>query len=378
MKNYMIDDETGRNILNEAFKLWIKPELIRRAKMGVLPSDFKMSKCLIKFPKGQLPIIEFNDEIKLTLWIQFAPGTTSIKKGDPILLHEIQRIAAVDLPEVNGKRVAFLYIHNLGSAFQLIFDFSPNTPEELISKEEREKGCFDLSVIMGESLQASLVEKTVQIHDLNQLQLQKIGLWAAPAIMPYPLSKIIKQLEDGDSQGALNTLLEYCTPQFVEKISSKWWTVDQFETRRPLIQDALNAHKERRYGLSIHALLPQIEGIITDWVFTKLPESEIPWKQESKTRKFKELILEEPVNGFVYKRITESAIDFILEGPVLKTFKRWIEEIDKAFPNRHVVEHGKCDISLLTEESSIKLILLIDTLYHIISANSEEESVLPE
>jgi len=31
------------------------------------------------------------------------------------------------------------------------------------------------------------------------------------------------------------------------------------------------------------------------------------------------------------------------------------------------VEHGKYDDSLFTEENSIKLFLLIDTIYHIVS-----------
>jgi hypothetical protein len=47
--------------------------------------------------------------------------------------------------------------------------------------------------------------------------------------------------------------------------------------RKKLLQDSLDAHKMGKYGLSIHALLPQVEGIITDWVYEKLPDSEVPW-----------------------------------------------------------------------------------------------------
>jgi hypothetical protein len=366
----------GQEILKQALALWIGPELKRRKQLGVLPSGFKLSNCLIRLPQDQPPIIEFNGEIQMTLWIQFAPGTTSIKKGEDIFLHEIKRIAAVDPPKVNGQRVAFVYIRNSGYAFQLIFDFSPNVPTELISEEEKQKDSFNLSLLIGESLQVNLVEKTIRMHDFNQLQLQKIGLWAAPAIMPYPLSKIIKQLGEDDNQCAVNTLLEYCTPQFLERISKKWWTIEQFETRKFLIQDALNAHKEGKYGLSIYALLPQIEGIITDWAYEKLPESEIPWRQESKTKKFCDLILDKPLTTFTYKRIVGSAMDFILSGPVLATFKKWTQQIDEAFPNRNVVGHGRYEESLFSEENSIKLLLLLDTIYHIISAYSDEADEL--
>jgi hypothetical protein len=73
-----------------------------------------------------------------------------------------------------------------------------------------------------------------------------------------------------------------------------------------------------------------------------------------------------------YRRIVESAIDFILGGPVLATFRKWGDQINQAFPNRHVVEHGKYDESLYTEINSVKLFLLLDTLYQIISHHSEK------
>ena len=55
-----------------------------------------------------------------------------------------------------------------------------------------------------------------------------------------------------------------------------------------------------------------------------------------------------------------------LGGPVLETLGSWLERIDEAFPHRHVVEHGKYEEALFTEENSIKLFLLLDTVFHII------------
>jgi len=54
----------------------------------------------------------------------------------------------------------------------------------------------------------------------------------------------------------------------------------------------------------------------------------------------------------------------MLTGPVLRTFDKWSVAIDNLFPNRHVVEHGKYDDSIFTEENSIKLFLLLDTIYY--------------
>lgn len=366
----MLDEKGVQNLFDQVYKLWIEPEVTHRKQTDSLPEDFRIFSCLIRLPKDQSPIVEFNDEIRWVASAKIAPKA-SFRKGQPVFIHEIQKIEAVSPPEINGQRVAFIYLFWTEYAYKIIFDFTPNVPEEITSEEE--KGAWNLGKTIAESLQAILTEKVIHIHDNTQMQLQKIGLWAAPALLPYPISKIAKQLEEGDTENAYNTLLEYCTSEYIEKLSSKWWTIKQFKMRKELIQDALHAHKEGRYRLSIHALLPQIEGIITDWIYTKLPEKEVPYRQVSKTKKFRDLVLEKPPTTFTYKRIVKSAVDFIVDGPVLETFKRWTDEIDQAFPNRNVVQHGKYDKSLFTEENSVKLFLLIDTVYYTVSAQSKAD-----
>lgn len=215
-----------------------------------------------------------------------------------------------------------------------------------------------------------LAEKVIRIHDRAQALLQKIGLWAAPALLPYPLNRILYQLSEDDTRGARKTLVEHCTPEFIENLSPKWQAVKEFEERNGLIQEALDAYKKGQYRLSIYALLPQVEGIITDWIYTKLG-NEIPWRQVSKTKKFRDLILERPSITYIYKKIVDSAVDFTVEGPVLKTFKNWFEKFDDTFPSRHFLQHGRYDDSLFTNENTIKLYLLLDTIFHIISVQSE-------
>jgi len=366
----MLDEEGTRSFFNNIFELWIDPEIQLRKQAGRMPQDFKIVRCLIRLPGDRPPIVEFNEEIGWIASVKTAPGTY-FEKGQPVYLYEIQRIAAVRPPEVNGKRVAFIYFFWTGHEYQILFDFTPNVPEGLVSKREKDE--WQLGKIIAESLQALLTERTVSIHQTMRTELQKIGLWAAPALLPYPMSKILRQLHEGDAGGARTTFVNYCSPDFIEKLSYKWWTIEQLRERRNLIQDAITAHKEGKYELSVHALLPHIEGIITDWVYTKLPEEDIPWRQETKTRKFRDLILEKPPTTITYQRIVESTVDFIVGGPVLKTFKRWVDQIDRTFPNRHVVQHGRYDPSLFTEENSAKLFLLIDTIYQIISAQSKVE-----
>ena len=192
-------------------------------------------------------------------------------------------------------------------------------------------------------------------------------MWGSPALIPYPLSKIIKQLSENDKIGAIKTLEEVCNLEFIEELSLDWFDNQVFTQRKKIIQEALAGHKQELYTLTISALLPQIEGIVTDWIIIKNPGEEIPWRQESKTKKFQDLAIE-GMTSVTYNIIVNSTINFILNGPVLETFKTWIEKTNDAFPNRHVVEHGKYTDSF-TKANSIKLFLLLDALHHIISEN---------
>jgi len=293
------------------------------------------------------------------------PPGTSIQKGQAVFLYQIQEVTAVKPPEVDGLRVPFVYLFRDGPGYKILFDFTPSFPADQLPPEAKEDWQF--SKMIAESLQRVLVQKAVQIESGLQLMLRKHGLWPAPALLPYPLTKISKDLSEGNIEGARNLLRGYCTVDFIENLSSKWWSVEQFTARKSLIQEALAAHKQGHYRVSIHALLPQVEGIVTDWVYTKLPESEVPWRQESKTKKLRDIVLTDTPSTLTYQRIVESTIDFIIEGPVYQTFRNWLGQINQAFPNRHVVEHGRYDDLLFTEDNSIKLFLLLDTIYYILS-----------
>jgi hypothetical protein len=360
----MLDEQAVNNMFDQIDKFWVLPEINKRKQNNKLPEDFKIYQCLIKLPKDTIPIVEFNDEIKWVAKVKF-DSELPIKKGDPIYLHNIKKIEAVESPEINNIRVAFVYFYFTGQSYNIIFDFSPNTPESMISKDKKEEWLFGEEI--AKSLQAIITEKTIHIHDNIQDQLRKIGLWAVPSLLPFPLSKISKELSENNILLAKTTLINHCNSEFINSIINKWWYVEEFLNRKKLIIDAFDAHKNNKYSLCIHALLPQIEGIITDYIYNKHEEKEIPWRQESKIKKFKDSILQVPSTSYTFQRIIETSIDFILNGPVLSTFNNWKQEIDKIFPNRHAIEHGKYDEDLYTKENSIKLFLLLDTIYFVIN-----------
>lgn len=157
--NAPLDENGARNFLNQIFKLWIEPEIARRRVSGKASEDFAVARCLIKLPPDRAPMVEFNNEVE---WLANAkiPLGTIKAKGQPIFLHEVQEITGVSPPKVDGRRVAFVYLFQEGAQYSIVFDFSPNVPENLLSKEKKEAWRFSKAI--ADSLQAVLIEKVVR------------------------------------------------------------------------------------------------------------------------------------------------------------------------------------------------------------------------
>jgi hypothetical protein len=357
----MMPEEAIKGFTEQIHSLWIGPELEKRTKAGQLPAGFQIYRCLIRMPQDAPALVEFNQEVRWVAKVK-VPGGRELQVGEPAYLHDVERIEDVEPPKVGGVRVAFIYLFWDGTRYEIVFDFTPNTPPHLAGPEDQN---WELGKHIADSLQAVVTEHAVRIHDAVQADLRKIGLWAAPALLPYPLSKMAILLHHGDLAGARALLVDHCTPDRLAALAAKWWSSPQFQQRRRLLEEVLSAHGAGQYCLTIATLLPQLEGIITDWIHTKA--TDIPWRQESKTKKFRELVSAGPPTTYTYQRIAETAVDFILSGPVLATFEKWFDSIDTSFANRHAVEHGKYNDGLYTEENSIKLLLLLDTIYHIIA-----------
>jgi hypothetical protein len=192
-------------------------------------------------------------------------------------------------------------------------------------------------------------------------------------LIPYPLGQIAQHLSSNDEASARSLLITFCNADFLENIVSAWWRVPEFEFRRSLIEDALWAHREGKYHLSISTILPHVEGIIVHWEFNQGMTAR--FRAESRIRDFQERTRGQAKTPFLYTSVHSETIDFILTGPVLSTFQNWQDTLDPAFPNRHAIGHGRYDPSLFTEETSIKVFLLLDTVKQLIAAQNQDDEV---
>lgn len=359
-----MDDTAKQNFFDQMHRLWIEPEIQKRTAEGTLPPDFKIYRALMLLPKDRPPIVSFNDEIGWTAKAVPAEGKEFIP-NQPAYLHDIDRIESVEPPTVDGKRVAFVFLYWAGHQYATVMDFSPNWPE---SSDESKEETWVLGTVIAEYLQDLLKEKTIRFYEQNHPQLAQIGLWAAPALLPYPISDITNRISQGDLTGARQLLVAHCTPRFLRTMMDEWWDTTPFSDRKKLLDDAYYSHTEGRYGVCIYALVPQVEGIVADWVSANLPTGTVmPFRQDSRMQRLSDIIANSKQLLYTDRKILDYLIGFVLQGPVLKVFAQWTDPIDPTFPSRHAVSHGRYDEAFLTEEYSIKLLLLLDTVHHVMN-----------
>ncbi|MFH1690691.1 MAG: hypothetical protein ABIE42_10730 [Candidatus Eisenbacteria bacterium] len=363
----------GKTFFEQVHQLWIEPEICRRREAGKLPDAFQIRRCLILLPPEASPVVLLNDEIGWRAKVKF-PEARTTKVGEPISLGDIERIEDVSPPEIDGKRVAFIYVYwtGKGGEYKILFDSTPNMPLELGAM--RADGEWQLGKAIADSLQQSLTERVITFQHEHEADLQSIGLWAVPGLIPYPLSKIVEHLSSGDTAAAREFLVKHCDSAYLASRAAQWWDVAEFSGRRLLIEEAIDAHADRKYRLSIYALVPQVEGIITDWIHTNLPPGDsVPYRTESKARKFQDVVLGQLPLSWAQTEIVRSVVRFIVSGPVLAEFQ-WLGQVDSSFAGRHPLTHGHYDDRMFTEENSLKVLLLLDTIRHIIATGQAPEA----
>lgn len=269
---------------------WIKPELNRRFGETGIPENFVIRECLVTFPKGQVPIVQFDGEFgwhiqNPKLVGGKTPGDFGI--GQPIHIYDILSIDSVLPPMIDGERVSFMYLYWDGFAYHLYVDFVPNQPEYDPNNEIFK---FDGSVI-ALHLQNMLVERVVQWAKLHQPKLQQIGMWTATPLILYPLSRIVERIDKGKLEEARQILVDYCDAEFIStKLVQTWHPIKAYKERQRIFDDALFLHRNQRYHGSINTLVGQIEGVIVDWLHEVIPPSDVKWKTQSRIDQFRDAL----------------------------------------------------------------------------------------
>jgi hypothetical protein len=119
------DEETQVRAIQQAFDLWITPEIERRKAAGTWPNGTALTgaQILLPSPLDNKPIeIRLNQEVRMLAQIEFAAPAT-VRPDDPVyeqdiaMIHEIARLPDED---PNAGMLAFILVNG---SWHLFFDF---------------------------------------------------------------------------------------------------------------------------------------------------------------------------------------------------------------------------------------------------------------
>jgi len=366
----MLNQEAASRSFTDVHKVWVAPEWQRRVDRGELPEGYRIRRCLILLPRGRDPIVKFNEEISWEGVAELSyPETRKI--GDPVYLSDIDRVDTVVPPTVDGVRVAFVYLFLIGRNWKMVFDATPNHDDKTPISTSGD-GKWPLGEVIAESINRDLALRAFSFHNSVALETAKIGLWAAPALVPSPLVAIAQKCAAGELEVAKAILRERCSPGFLAARVDAWEQHALFRRRREVFKQAIEAHREGQYVLSVHALMPQVEGLATDWLYAqqKPPDSRAI---AGKLAKLREALLADQRLDATDGHVTMSVIGFATDGVMLRSFADWLAPTIGEFPSRHAIAHGRFQEDYFTEDMSIRVLLLLDTLHHLFSAADESE-----
>ena len=354
----ILDEEGSARFLDNIMKLWIKPELKKRLQYE--ESIIIPNKILIKMPLKKPAIVEFGKEIKLFALAK-NKAETPIKKGDLVYTTQNIEFLTVAHPKVNNIPVNFIFLHyhEVDKNWHIFLD---STVKELDLEE------YDLNWQMGKniatSLQSDIEEHFIMIAS-DTSELLDHGIWPAPSLIPYPMGKILELLLEQNAKEVDKILKEHANVNFLREMVIKWFNNHIFKNREKIFQQILKIHEQEMYVPTIVTLTAQIEGIITDYLYSQTPKKKISNSIQEKIKEFKNITMSKHKSK-TEKLLISNTTEFILIKQLAHF--NWVEKIYDVFPNRHENMHGKYGgDSLYTKLNSIKLFLLLDTLHYIIS-----------
>lgn len=351
----------GQVVFDTALEKWIVPEIERRRAAGSWTDSDVLSVALVLLPPDTSPQVRINDEAMRVAKVQVARACDA---GEPLQAGDLRQILEIVPPSWNDKPVAYVRIHwEPGGTASVEFDFAPQLDDG-----------GRMNDLLLEKVRAYWSELILRSFGDQQRDLEGIGLWAAPALLPYPLNRIVQFVRGGAKEDARRLLVDHCTPDFIADLIKGWWGVPAFESRRSVFEEALQAHRCSMFTVSVRALVPDVEGVITDWLVAVLPEGP-RFREISKAEDFEKLV--GASQGPLDPRVPRSICSFIVKGPVYASFKEWSAPVGTNFPGRHPTLHGRFDPDVYSEENSIKCFLLLDSIHRVIVAHEAAEKSRP-
>lgn len=295
------------------------------------------------------------------IWGQVSPAIQSWKGiYSPAIMQSLQSIA---IQESAIKKVLHNPLRQFESAVKAI---TTVTAAEKVfaftSLQEEVMRVFKPFII---DLQSIRIERLVVKEELKKRAetLGKFGWWYISDISEEIIEQIVEESEHLNNHEVNQIICNYFKEDNfynLDMMIDTWSEVSFLSKKHGLLEEAIYSHKHGKYASAIQNLITNAEGIIRDFVRETCGLASKPWGPVY--NRFKDMI--EELEEFLYKYII-NFIDYLY----LNFDPKYPEKTDDF--NRHKIAHGE-SINHGTEVNSLKTILYINEIYHILNALIEK------
>jgi hypothetical protein len=341
-----LDPET---IFKKLQKRWIEPELERRNRLGLQPGTVEqLRKAFVIFGREGPPRITLNDEVE---FVATAIPKRGVTEGQSVGFADVADFIWAEPPRIDGRPASYVIMF-FGTWDRIAFNFRPSFAE--VSDEEWDAEGFAIVSFVW----TATVEETIgRLEDVQRL-LEPYGWWIMHPAIPQPLAEAIDAARRDESKEAVDKLfVEAFGPLQLQTMVNEWMMVPEFEARKAVILEALQALEEGKTTLPIPALLPLVEGIISDWLAAQ--GLDVPRSIHAKTREFAGI-----ARGLRLGLLSDGALDSLLQvWNSLGLFANFEWTVDDHLVlNRHKVSHGKF-VEYWTPANNLRAVLFLDSIY---------------
>jgi len=208
---------------------------------------------------------------------------------------------------------------------------------------------------------------------------QDSHLWPTPSMSRPLMNKIVRLHSEGKSQVIPTVVARYYKKNdyaTLKRAVAKWESNPYFLPRMQIFKDALEAHINGRYTLTIPALLPHIEGIARE-IVEQYGLSSLEPHIEGGARTYPSTAFGHVVAGaFTFNEsVAVRGLSRYLEGIMYLHLGRGFEKLPefskrKSKINRHAILHG-VQTNYASYMNSLRVFLALDVLSLL---NPEEDS----
>jgi hypothetical protein len=185
--------------------------------------------------------------------------------------------------------------------------------------------------------------------------LAKKGWWLSPDFPIRLLNVVVEMKENGQGRQINRLICDYYNPRRLSSLASKWMEDPIFKRRQRPIGEALGAHKQRKWLLSIPVLLAQMEGVLRDYAEQR------NMSRKKSVKKLAALLRAKSPDASL---VGDTWI-VQLEGIFASGYKTTENKV--AGLRRNAILHG-LEVHYGSELRSLQLFLQLDTIHWLLSA----------